>query len=235
MTHSDSEIQIFFVGGAVRDLVLGLTPKDYDLVAVYKKLPVGVGSQDLFDHLKSSLENRGLSVVHTDEEKKVYRTRTPYNLYVDVKYCPISIQNDLGQRDFTINAMALQENSSILIDPFNGLESITSKTLKPVSMNVFIQDPVRLLRALRFSIQLNYKLGETIQANLRNPQVVSLLLNPSYRSRIREELNKMFALDVQQTLTLLQYYPLLISTLFSSNFIKLKAHESSQSYNLPTI
>lgn len=235
MTHSDSEIQLFFVGGAVRDLILGRTPKDYDLVAVYERLPKGLGSQDLFDHLKNSLENRGLSVVHTDYEKKVYRTRTTSNLYVDVKYCPISIQNDLGQRDFTINAMALQENSQVLIDPFRGLESITNEVLEPVSGDVFIKDPVRLLRALRFSIQLNYLLGETIRENLRNPQVVSLLLNPSYRSRIREELNKMFAMDVQKTLTLLQYYPLLISTLFSTNFIKLRANESSQSYNLPTI
>lgn len=145
-------MQIYLVGGAVRDELLGFAVKDKDYVVVgstpeemvaagYK--PVGKDFP-VFLHPQTRDE---YALARTER-----KTAKGYKGFIVHASPEVTLQEDLARRDLTINAIAKADDDQ-LIDPFNGLSDIQSKTLRHVS-NAFAEDPVRILRAARFSARL---------------------------------------------------------------------------------
>lgn len=142
-------IQTYIVGGAVRDELLGLAVKDQDYVVVGSTpeamdaagfKPVGKDFP-VFLHPKTHQE---YALARTER-----KTGLGYKGFVVHASPDVTLVEDLARRDLTINAIAKAENGQ-LIDPFNGLADIQSKTLRHVS-DAFAEDPVRILRTARFA------------------------------------------------------------------------------------
>jgi tRNA nucleotidyltransferase (CCA-adding enzyme) len=142
-------MQIYSVGGAVRDELLGLTVKDKDYVVVGATLqtmldagyrPVGKDFP-VFLHPKTHDE---YALARTER-----KTGAGYKGFVIHASPEVTLEEDLARRDFTINAIAKGAEGK-LIDPFNGQADIQAKVLRHVS-SAFAEDPVRILRAARFS------------------------------------------------------------------------------------
>jgi len=144
-----SRMNIFQVGGAVRDALLGLAVKDKDYVVVgatpeqmtalgYR--PVGKDFP-VFLHPESHEE---YALART--ERKTAKGYKGFQVYASPD---VTLEEDLARRDLTINAIAKSEQGE-LIDPFNGQSDIRNKVLRHVS-DAFIEDPVRILRAARFA------------------------------------------------------------------------------------
>lgn len=142
-------MQIYLVGGAVRDELLGLVVKDKDYVVVgstpeemesagYK--PVGKDFP-VFLHPKTYDE---YALART--ERKTAKGYKGFAVHASIE---VTLEEDLARRDLTINAIAKADNGQ-LIDPYHGLADIQSKTLRHVSA-AFAEDPVRILRAARLS------------------------------------------------------------------------------------
>lgn len=149
-----SEMQVYIVGGAVRDELLGLPVKDKDYVVVgstaEQMLTAGyrpVGKDfPVFLHPKTQAE---YALARTER-----KTAAGYKGFAVHASPEVTLEEDLARRDLTINAIAKAENTETtdgqLIDPFNGIADIQSKTLRHVS-DAFAEDPVRILRAARFA------------------------------------------------------------------------------------
>jgi tRNA nucleotidyltransferase (CCA-adding enzyme) len=142
-------MNIFIVGGAVRDELLGLQVKDKDFVVVgstpeamldagYK--PVGKDFP-VFLHPKTHEE---YALARTER-----KTAKGYKGFAVHAAPDVTLEQDLSRRDFTMNAIAKSDDGK-LIDPFNGVADIQVKMLRHVS-DAFVEDPVRILRAARFS------------------------------------------------------------------------------------
>lgn len=141
-------MQIYQVGGAVRDSLLGLPVKDRDYVVVgaTPDQMVAAGYRPVGKDFPVFLHP------HTQQEYALARTERKtakgykgFSVYADPQ---VTLEEDLARRDFTINAIAQAEDGS-LIDPFHGQADIQKKTLRHVT-EAFNEDPVRILRAGRF-------------------------------------------------------------------------------------
>lgn len=146
-------MEIFQVGGSVRDSVLGVKSNDLDYVVVGstpeemlalgfkqvgKDFPVFLDPETGCEHALARTE-RSTGAAHTDFE---------------VKADPgVTLEEDLGRRDFTFNAMAKDLDGN-LVDPYNGFDDILGSTIRHVS-DAFADDPLRVLRAARFAAQFS--------------------------------------------------------------------------------
>ena len=144
-----ANMQVYCVGGAVRDELLGLSVKDKDFVVVGSTAeqmvaagyrPVGKDFP-VFLHPKTHEE---YALARTER-----KTAAGYKGFVVHASPEVTLEQDLARRDLTINAIAKSKDGQ-LIDPFNGLADIQTKTLRHVS-DAFAEDPVRILRAARFA------------------------------------------------------------------------------------
>jgi len=210
-TLNDNGFQAFIVGGCVRDYMLNRTPNDWDVTT--NAIPDEI--KKLFKKtIDTGIEHGTVTVLIGDKPYEVTTFRKDGD-YVDnrrpefVEYTNDIIQ-DLSRRDFTVNAMAYNEETG-LIDPYNGIEDLHNTVIKCVGNSVvrFSEDALRMLRAVRFSAQLSFFIdNEVIYAlkkkatNIRNISA----------ERIRDELNKILktdyvekAFDVLHTTTLLKY------------------------------
>jgi tRNA nucleotidyltransferase/poly(A) polymerase len=133
-----------------------------------------------------------------------------------------TLEDDLVRRDFTVNAMAEDEDGNI-IDLFNGLDHLKFKILiTPLDTNVtFNDDPLRLLRALRFSITKDFRISNDIWNELNNFDYDEKMGVVS-TERIREELLKCFKHDTLKTLNKLNEFKYLRDYIFKNNILWLK-------------
>ena len=142
-------MQTYCVGGAVRDELLGLPVKDKDFVVV------GATPQAMLDEGYRPVGKDFPVFLHpkTHDEYALARTERKtgagYKGFVVHASPEVTLEEDLARRDFTINAIA-KDTDGKLIDPFNGQADIQAKVLRHVS-SAFAEDPVRILRAARFS------------------------------------------------------------------------------------
>jgi tRNA nucleotidyltransferase/poly(A) polymerase len=158
--------QVFLVGGAVRDILLGLDPKDKDYVVI------GHTEEDMlkYEFIKDGkivyFEKVGVDFpvfLHplTGEEyalaRRERKTGSGYNGFA-VETENVTLEDDLLRRDLTINAMAMDCNGN-LIDPYNGKDDLQNKVLRHVSKH-FAEDPVRILRIARFSARYNFSIAQ---------------------------------------------------------------------------
>jgi tRNA nucleotidyltransferase (CCA-adding enzyme) len=157
----------YIVGGAVRDIILGLSPKDIDFV-------VENSTHEEMISLNSKQVGNDFPVylIKDCEFALCRQERKNGNGYNGFETCTknVSLEKDLQRRDLTINAMGIS-NEGFLIDPFNGMKDLENKILKHVSES-FSEDPLRVLRLARFTARFtDFSIhGETINLakSLRN-------------------------------------------------------------------
>ena len=146
-------MEIFIVGGAVRDSLMGLTPKDTDYVVV------GATPQDMLALGFSQVGADFPVFLHPETQDEYALARTErkvgdgyHGFEVDASEWT-TLADDLSRRDLTINAMALSEDD-LLYDPFNGQQDLHDKVLRHVSP-AFAEDPLRVVRLARFYARFN--------------------------------------------------------------------------------
>jgi tRNA nucleotidyltransferase (CCA-adding enzyme) len=163
-------LTVFLVGGAVRDLTNGSPVRDLDVVVQGNALK-----------LKKDIEKAGGTVTGESETIQAIFVRFPGSVRVEIASTlsftypkpgkpvvkPANILEDLRQRDFTANAMALSLNDGsygLLMDPLNGVADIENRELRLVSNYGFIDDPSRMIRAARFMARLGWQMEEKTRA-----------------------------------------------------------------------
>lgn len=155
----DTNTEVFLVGGYVRDFLLKKKTLDIDLVV--SKSP------ESFAKKLAKITDGKYFLLHSDLQ--VYRVAVFNNK--NIQYIDISliqgktIEQDLQKRDFTINALAVKiENfdniKKNIIDCCNGKKDLRTKEINIVSNNVFVEDPLRMLRAFRFASEYNFKISK---------------------------------------------------------------------------
>jgi tRNA nucleotidyltransferase (CCA-adding enzyme) len=182
--------EAFVVGGCVRDAILGIEPKDWDITTSAK--PEIIKSCFKNNHIITIGEKHG--TIGVVKNKRVYEVTT-YRIdgdYSDSRH-PESveftddIEKDLSRRDFTVNAMAYNESKGF-VDPFNGQTDLKYSALRCVGNpdERFNEDALRILRGLRFASVYNFSIeSNTAVSIIRNKK----LLNNISMERIASELN----------------------------------------------
>uniref|UniRef100_A0A7C6EK15 CCA tRNA nucleotidyltransferase n=1 Tax=candidate division WOR-3 bacterium TaxID=2052148 RepID=A0A7C6EK15_UNCW3 len=141
--------RIYLVGGTIRDILLGITPSDYDFA---------VSGSGIYFARKVAKAIRGAFVLLSEDEDEARVVKDDI-IYDFIGYGK-DIDTDLKRRDFTINAMAVDLDTLEFIDLHNGLEDLKKKIIRLVSENSLNDDPLRLLRGFRFALELNFKIDK---------------------------------------------------------------------------
>lgn len=196
-----SGFEAFVVGGCVRDSLLGKIPSDWDVTTnakpdeIQKIFPDSVYENDFGTvGVKTGSEDKAIALI----EVTPYRTETKYSdrRHPDEITFSETIDDDLKRRDFTINAMALKVmgEHTQLVDQFGGVQDLHEKQLRAVGdpKERFEEDALRLLRAIRLSAQLNFKIEEeTWSALVEKADLIKFVA----MERIRDEFSKLIASD----------------------------------------
>ena len=192
----------YIVGGAIRDILLGLKPKDVDFAT---NLPYEI-LKTLFSEYTPKETGKSFGVLRiriNDIDYEIAKFREDiYGKEEKVTFVD-EIKNDLVRRDFTINAMAYNETEGI-IDLYNGQKDIENKVINFIgnAEERIIEDPLRVLRAFRFMSRLNFSLSENTIEAIKNQK--SLLKNIP-EERITIEFSKLLlGENIKNTLTLMK-------------------------------
>ena len=180
----DAGFTAYIVGGAVRDLIIGNKPKDFDIVT--DATPSRI--KKIFRN--SRIIGRRFRLVHVVFGSKIFEVSTfRSNAEGSVGNDFGTIDEDVQRRDFTINALYYDAISNQVIDYVGGMRDIKKHILRPVIPldRIFVEDPVRMLRAIKYSATTHAK----IPFSLRHKIVTSaVLLSQISPSRLTEELLK---------------------------------------------
>jgi tRNA nucleotidyltransferase (CCA-adding enzyme) len=186
--------EAYIVGGCVRDYLLGKAPKDWDITT--SALPEQVKA--VFSHTYDTGIEHGTVTVLVDKvgyEVTTYRIDGEYhdNRHPDSVVFTTKLEGDLARRDFTMNAIAYNAEDGF-VDEFNGIEDIKNGVIRAVREPAerFQEDALRMMRALRFSAQLNFEIEE--KTRLAIVENASLIKNISME-RVRDELLKLILSD----------------------------------------
>ena len=189
--------EAYIVGGCVRDSILGRTPEDWDITTSATPQEV----KALFPRTVDTGIEHGTVTVMIGREGFEVTTYRIDGVYEDSRHpkevtFTRSLEEDLKRRDFTINAMAYNEESR-LVDPFGGMKDLNHHRLKCVGEPVerFSEDALRILRAIRFSAQLSLRIEPKTSDAMR--QLAPKLANVS-AERIQTELVKLLVSDNPQ-------------------------------------
>lgn len=236
--------QFYEVGGKVRDELLGLKSKDVDYVAVpHETLIRDVESaHTMFGILNEYLKAEGFEIFLVTDHCFTIRAKFPkdhvYSGVADfvmarkeVGYIPGTrtpiikpgtLYDDLERRDFTLNALAKNEDGKI-IDYFDGMKDLKDGILRtPLdTIETFNDDPLRILRAIRFSITKGFTIPSDMWHDIYHYDYQTKMYVVS-DERIREELYKCFKFDTLETLEKLRQFPHLTEYIFRDNKLWLK-------------
>jgi tRNA nucleotidyltransferase/poly(A) polymerase len=222
---NEYELEAYVIGGYVRDLLLERPSKDIDIVVVGNGIELAekaaktlrVKQVSVFKNYGTAhFKYKDLDIEFVGARKESYQenSRNP-----SVKSG--TIKDDQLRRDFTINALAISlqhQNFGELIDPFNGLKDLEDGILKtPLDpIQTYIDDPLRMLRAIRFATQLEFKIEyNSLQAILDNCERLKIIS----QERITDELNKIILAKepsrgfklLESTKLLHQFFPEMIA------------------------
>src|SRR3954469_9225388 len=159
-------MQTYMVGGAVRDALLGLPVNDHDWVVV------GATPQEMITSGFLPVGKDFPVFLHpqTKEEYALARTERKsgrgYKGFTVHAAADVTLEDDLRRRDLTINAMAKDLDSGVLIDPFHGKQDLEKRILRHVS-EAFAEDPVRILRVARFAARFGFTVASETMALMK--------------------------------------------------------------------
>lgn len=219
--HHFGNVKPYLVGGAVREIVRGFPDKikDWDFSI----------EADSYEQMRDWIVFQGFEIFVETPQYMTIRARASASFYFagmdmsgrtfDFALCRTdgeysdgrrpdsvevaSLETDLSRRDFTMNAMAMGEDG-VIIDPYNGRDSIEYKEIRLVGgTERLLEDPLRMLRAIRFHLQLGFYLDDEIWAFLADGHNTHLLKKVD-ENRIRDEITKCFKLDTYETMVTLQ-------------------------------
>ena len=190
--------ETYVIGGYVRDVLLNSNePKDIDFVCVGSGIELAQKVKSILDTESkvqvfknfgtAMLKHNDLELEFVGARKESYRIDSRKPIVEDG-----TLEDDQNRRDFSINALAIQLNASHfgkLIDPFNGLKDLENKIIRtPLEPNkTYSDDPLRMMRAIRFSCQLNFTIEEkSLKAITENANRLNIIS----QERITDELNK---------------------------------------------
>ena len=180
----DYGFKAYLVGGAVRDLLIGNTPKDFDIVTDATPSKI----KKIFRN--SRIIGRRFRLVHIFYGQKIFEVST-FRSLVDgtVGNTFGTMDEDVQRRDFTINALYFDPTKEQIIDYVNGVKDIKKGIIRPVIplKQIFVEDPVRMLRAIKYSATTGFKIPLRLHNKIRKS---AHLLSPVSPSRLTEELLK---------------------------------------------
>lgn len=190
-------LECYVIGGWVRDLFLHRPSDDIDVVvvgsgislaeAVAKRLGKGAHLAVFKTYGTAQVKKRGMELEFVGARRESYQHDSRNPIVEDG-----TLEEDQNRRDFTINAMAIclnQDRYGELLDPFDGIGDLERCIIRtPLDPDItFSDDPLRMMRAIRFATQLGFNLdGETFDAIARNKERIHIIT----KERIAEELNK---------------------------------------------
>ena len=196
----DLGLECYLIGGYVRDLLLQRPSKDIDVVvvgsgidmakAVAQKLGKNTHVSIFKTYGTAQVKNRQYELEFVGARRESYQQESRNPIVEDG-----TLEEDQNRRDFTINALAICLNKARfgeLIDPFGGISDLEQKILRtPLNPDItFSDDPLRMLRAIRFATQLEFRIADgTLEAITRNSQRITIIT----KERVLDELNKIMA------------------------------------------
>ena len=215
--------QIFEVGGCVRDEIIGVHTNDIDFTFVLDNTDQTV--DEGWDEMVSHLKTEGFKIFLETKDCFTVRAKFPKGHvneglvadfvmarkevgYIDGTRQPIlelgTLEDDLTRRDFTLNALAKDLDGNI-IDLFDGQTHLKQKVLiTPLEpIKTFMDDPLRMIRALRFSITKGFDIHPTVWNAIFTPGLIDKLSEVVSQERIQGEVRKMMKHDTVKTLRLL--------------------------------
>ncbi len=198
-------LETYVIGGYVRDIILKRESKDIDIVTVGNGIKLAEKVAKYLGSLKvviyknfgtAQIKHKNLEIEFVGARRESYRKHSRKPIVENG-----TLADDQNRRDFTINAMAISLNKSTygeLVDPFDGMSDIQNKIIRTPSdpFITFSDDPLRMIRAIRFAAQLNFTIHnsafEGIQQMKERIKIVS-------KERISDELNKILMSDIPST------------------------------------
>ena len=215
--------QIFEVGGCVRDEIIGVHTNDIDFTFVLENTEQTV--DEGWDEMLSHLKTEGFKIFLETKDCFTVRAKFPKGHvneglvadfvmarkevgYIDGTRQPIlelgTLEDDLTRRDFTLNALAKDLDGNI-IDLFDGQTHLSQKVLiTPLEpIKTFMDDPLRMIRALRFSITKGFDIHPTVWNAIFTPGLIEKLSEVVSQERIQGEVMKMMKHDTVKPLRLL--------------------------------
>ena len=196
-TADELGLECYVVGGYVRDIFLQRPSKDIDVVvvgsgiamaeALAKRLGRGAHLSVFKNFGTAQLKYHGTEVEFVGARKESYTHDSRKPVVEDG-----SLEDDQNRRDFTINALAVclnRQRYGELVDPFGGMEDMREKNIRPpLDPDItFSDDPLRMMRCIRFATQLNFYIDDdTFESLCRNKERISIIS----KERIADELNK---------------------------------------------
>ena len=230
-------LKLFKVGGCVRDGLLGVHTKDIDFTVVLDDTNQTVDQG--WDTMLTFLKDQGFKVFLKTKDCFTVRAMFPkghkhQGLVADFVMArkdlgfisgtrkPIlqlgTLSDDLMRRDFTLNAMAMDMDGNI-IDDWGGQRALQQMTLRtPLdSMTTLMDDPLRLLRALRFSITKGFRIATPLMDAMLQKGLLDKLSEVVSQERMREEVTKMMKHDTVKSLKVLSSVPGLLEVVFQGD------------------
>lgn len=190
-------LECYVIGGWVRDLFLHRESKDIDIVAVgpgitlaekvAERLGKGAHLSVFKTYGTAQVKKHDIELEFVGARKESYRRESRNPIVEDG-----TLEEDQNRRDFTINALAIclnHDRYGELLDPFHGIQDLNAGIIRtPLDPDItFSDDPLRMMRAIRFATQLNFQLNiTTFEAIARNKQRIEIIT----KERIADELNK---------------------------------------------
>jgi len=205
----------YLVGGGVRDLLLGITPKDFDVATNARPEQVDklfrncrlIGRRFRLAHIHFGRYIIEVATFRANKEKPDHHVSKEGRILRDNHYG--NLEEDAERRDFTINALYYNIADFTLVDYCDGLADIEARLIRLIGDPVqrYQEDPVRMLRALRFSAKLDFDIEAKTQAPIRK---LGNLLQDIPPSRLFEEVLKIFLSGYgRKSFILLEHYGLL--------------------------
>ena len=192
----DAGFTAYIVGGAVRDLIVGNKPKDFDIVTDATPSKI----KRIFRN--SRIIGRRFRLVHVVFGTKIFEVSTfRSNAEGSVGNDFGTIEEDVQRRDFTMNALYYDPLQQQVIDYVGGMRDIKKHILRPVISldKIFVEDPVRMLRAIKYSATTHAKMPHSLRHKIRSSASLLSQVSPS---RLTEELlkiiNNVYAYEIIQ-------------------------------------
>jgi len=210
------------VGGCVRDSLLNIPCKDYDIeIFGINSLEIIENSLKKFGNIKQVGKSFGVLTLNVDDfdfdfalartEKKTGLSHTDFEVTTNAN---LTYKQAALRRDFTINSIGYDFKTKEFLDPFNGINDLKNKTLKHINDDTFIEDPLRVYRAIQFASRFEFKIDDKTK-ELCKKMVLNDDLKYLAKERIYEEFKKLFlksqkpsiGFSLLKELGVLRYFP----------------------------